>query len=41
MKLHKKLIKMQNAFGKEAGRAAWIQMKKDLNTPSPQYGVKA
>lgn len=28
-KLHKKLIKMQNKFGKEAGKAMWIVMKKN------------
>lgn len=28
-KMHKKLIKMQNKFGKDVGKALWILMKKN------------
>jgi hypothetical protein len=27
-RLHKKLISLQNKFGKDEGKSAWIEMKK-------------
>ena len=33
-KIHKKLIKFQNQFGKQNGRNIWLSMKKEINDGS-------